>query len=320
MIKRIYSSLLALVMVVGLLPTTAWADEPDAGSGTTTTISRFNCPTDGCTVTTTDGTSFSHSDSSCPYADDSRYCSECGYLTHDTETDTYTHKDDCSLKETTQPPVTCISCGETEDNHKKICRFTCPTTGCTVTYDGTDYTHNASSCLYKDPEVYCTECGYMTYSQEDDDYYHADDCSIGKENQDKPSIGGDDAPGPIDQEYLVNGVTYFGVDSDHFADSTKLFIQDMLSARNKKLDNKSTAALWQYLAYCIQDDHGRGTGTGKFKRQFDDVLKEGLAYATGSTGTYAVNHHSGDNNYNVRSSGLIYANSRPTVQVISKNR
>lgn len=32
MIKRIYSSLLALVMVVGLLPTTAWADEPDAGS------------------------------------------------------------------------------------------------------------------------------------------------------------------------------------------------------------------------------------------------------------------------------------------------
>ena len=39
--------------------------------------------------------------------------------------------------------------------------------------------------------------------------------------------------GPIDQEYLVNGVTYFGVDSDHFADSTKLFIQDMLSARNK---------------------------------------------------------------------------------------
>lgn len=57
----------------------------------------------------------------------------------------------------------------------------------------------------------------MTYSQEDDDYYHADDCSIGKENQDKPSIGGDDAPGPIDQEYLVNGVTYFGVDSDHFA-------------------------------------------------------------------------------------------------------
>lgn len=309
MIKRIYSSLLALVMVVGLLPMTAWADEPDAGSGTTTTISRFNCPTDGCTVTTTDGTSFSHSDSSCPYAEDSRYCSECGYLTHDTETDTYTHKDDCSLKETTQPPATCISCGKTEGNHKEICRFTCPTTGCTVTYDGTDYTHNASSCLYKDPEVYCTECGYMTYSQEDDDYYHADDCSIGKENQDKPSIGGDDAPGPIDQEYLVNGVTYFGVDSDHFADSTKLFIQDMLSARNKKLDNKSTAALWQYLAYCIQDDHGRGTGTGKFKRQFDDVLKEGLAYATGSTGTYAVNHHSGDNNYNVRSSGLIYANS-----------
>ena len=77
----------------------------------------------------------------------------------------------------------------------------------------------------------------------------------------------------------------------------------------RKFDNKSTAALWQYLAYCIQDDHGRGTGTGKFKRQFDDVLKEGLAYATGSTGTYAVNHHSGDNNYNVRSSGLIYANS-----------
>ena len=38
MIKRIYSSLLALVMVVGLLPTTAWADEPDAGSGTTQSV------------------------------------------------------------------------------------------------------------------------------------------------------------------------------------------------------------------------------------------------------------------------------------------
>lgn len=309
MIKRIYSSLLALVMVVGLLPMTAWADEPDTGSGTTTTISRFNCPTENCKVTTTNGTSFSHSGSNCPYKEDDRYCSECGYLTHDAETDTYTHKDDCSLKDEPQPPATCISCGETEGNHKKICRFTCPTDGCTVTYDGTKYTHGASSCLYKDLDVYCTECGYMTYSQEDDDYYHDENCSIGKENQDKPSIGGDDAPGPIDQEYLVNGVTYFGVNSNHFADSTKLFIQDMLSAKNEKLGDKSTAALWQYLAYRIQDDHGKGTDTGKFKRQFDNVLIKGLAYTTGSTGTYAVNHSSGDNRYNVRSSGLIYANS-----------
>lgn len=309
MIKRIYSSLLALVMVVGLLPMTAWADEPDTGSGTTTTISRFNCPTDDCTVTTMDGTSFSHSADSCPYAKDDRYCSECGYLTHDTETNTYTHKDDCSLKDEPQPPATCISCGETEGNHKDICRFTCPTTGCTVTYNGTDYTHGASSCLYKDPDVYCTECGYMTYNAEDDDYYHDENCSIGNKNQDNSGIGNDNAPGPIEQEYLVNGVTYFGVDSDYFADSTKLFIQDMLSAKNEKLGNKSTAALWQYLAYRIQDDHGRDTGTGKFKRQFDNVLIKGLAYTTDSTGTYAVNHSSGDNRYNVRSSGLIYANS-----------
>ena len=138
-------------------------------------------------------------------------------------------------KDEPQPPATCISCGETEGNHKDICRFTCPTTGCTVTYDGTDYTHSASSCLYKDPDVYCTECGYMTYNAEDDDYYHDENCSIGNENQDNSGSEPDNAPGPIEQEYLVNGVTYFGVDSDYFADSTKLFIQDMLSAKTKSL-------------------------------------------------------------------------------------
>lgn len=116
-------------------------------------------------------------------------------------------------------------------------------------------------------------------------------------------------PSPIADRYDVDGVTYFSVDSDHFDDSTALFIQDMLSAKNAVLGGKSTAALWQYLAFCLQDDYGRGTGDSKFKTQFDNVIPNGLAYNTGSTGTYSANRSNGDNSYNVRSSGLVYANS-----------
>ena len=95
----------------------------------------------------------------------------------------------------------------------------------------------------------------------------------------------------------------------HFDKSSKLFIQDMLSSKNDVLDEKSTAALWQYLAFCIQDDNGRGTSTGKFKNQFDNVIPNGLAYNTGSTGIYSANKSSGDNKYNVYSSGLVHGNS-----------
>ena len=319
MIKRIYSSLLTLVMVVGLLPVTAWAEDPDADSGTTTTVSRFDCPTDGCTVTTTDGISFSHNEENCPYKEADQYCSECGYLTYDAENGAYTHADGCTLKDAAQPTTICVSCGGEADSHKATCLFACPTEGCAVTYDGTAYTHNDTKCPYSNPDLYCEECGYLKYEKAEDeeegDYYHDENCSIGSENQDGDKTEEDKAPEPIDREYEIDGVTYFGVDSDHFADSTKLFIQDMLSAKNEKLSGKSTAALWQYLAYCIQDDHGRGTNTGKFKRQFDDVLKNGLAYNTGSTGTYSANKSSGDNRYNVRSSGLIYANSMAAAAV-----
>lgn len=324
MIKRICSSLLAVVMAVGLLPMTAWAEEPDTGSGAASTISRFNCPTENCKVTTTDGTSFSHSEENCPYKEADRYCSECGYLTYDAESDTYLHKEGCTLKDSAQPTTTCVSCGGEADSHKATCLFACPTVSCTVTYDGTAYTHSAENCPYTNSDLYCEECGYLKYEKAEDeeegDYYHDDSCSIGSENQDGDKTEDDKAPAPIDREYEINGVTYFGVDSDHFATSTSLFIQDMLSAKNEKLSGKSTAALWQYLAYCIQDDHGRGTSTGKFKRQFDDVLKNGLAYTTNSTGSYSANKKSGDNKYNVRSSGLIYANSMAAAAVAMEKK
>ena len=201
----------------------------------------------------------------------------------------------------------CFICGEIE-GHLATCRFSCPTDGCTVTYDGTTFTHSVASCPYSDSSLYCTECGYLTYRADEDDYFHADGCTIGYPNE-KEETGEDNPPAPIAQQYTVDGVTYFGANSEHFDDSTRLFIQDMLSAKNEVLDGKSTAALWQYLAYCIQDVQGRGTSTGKFKTQFDNVIPYGLAYNTGSTGTYSANRSNGDNRYNVRSSGLVYANS-----------
>ena len=203
----------------------------------------------------------------------------------------------------------CFICGREDGTHEATCRFSCPTTGCTVSYDGSTYTHSDPDCLYSaDSRLYCTQCGYLTYNEEEDDYFHADGCSIGYPNE-AEEIGKDNPPATIKDQYIVDGVTYFGANSEHFDDSTRLFIQDMLSAKNEVLDGKSTAALWQYLAYCIQDVQGRGTSTGKFKTQFDNVIPYGLAYNTGSTGTYSANRSNGDNRYNVRSSGLVYANS-----------
>ena len=201
----------------------------------------------------------------------------------------------------------CFICGESE-GHLATCRFSCPTEGCDVSYNGSTFTHSDSTCPYSDSRLYCEECGYLTYNEEEDDYFHKDGCTIGYPNE-KEETGEDNPPAPIAQQYTVDGVTYFGANSEHFDDSTRLFIQDMLSAKNDVLDGKSTAALWQYLAYCIQDVQGRGTSTGKFKTQFDNVIPYGLAYNTGSTGTYSANRSNGDNSYNVRSSGLVYANS-----------
>ena len=201
----------------------------------------------------------------------------------------------------------CPICGKDDGTHTATCRYSCPN-GCTVSYNGITYTHSNTNCPYNDSDLYCPECGYLTYNSAEDDYFHAEGCSIGYPEQ-AEETGKDNPPDPIAQQYTVDGVTYFGVDSKYFDNSTRLFIQDMLSAKNKELDGKSTAALWQYLACCIQDVQGRGTSTGKFKTQFDNVIPYGLAYNTGSTGTYSANKSNGDNSYNVRSSGLVYANS-----------
>lgn len=71
------------------------------------------------------------------------------------------------------------------------------------------------------------------------------------------------------QEMVVDGVTYFNANSEHFDDSNRLFFQDLLSNQNANLQDEasedqtkkedeetpvpqSTASLWQYLAYAIQ--------------------------------------------------------------------
>lgn len=78
------------------------------------------------------------------------------------------------------------------------------------------------------------------------------------------------------QEMVVDGVNYFNAN-----------LQDEASEDQTKKEDKetsvpqSTASLWQYLAYAIQDRNGQGTSDGKFKPQFDDVLKKSLAANTG---------------------------------------
>lgn len=206
----------------------------------------------------------------------------------------------------------CEICGNADGTHKDNCRFVCPTEECTVIKTtnaaGTTWTHSVEDCPYADPGLYCTECGYLVYRTDEDDYFHKDGCSIGYPTE-NPDIGEDNPPAAIATKYDEDGVTYFGVNSDHFDDSTKLFIQDMLSAKSDELGGKSTAALWQYLSFALQKHKGRGTNTGKFRGQFNDVIGRSLAYTTGSTGTYSANLGSGDNNYNTKSSGLVYANS-----------
>ncbi len=213
----------------------------------------------------------------------------------------------------------CISCGHTDGTHAETCRFACPTEGCTVTYGSSGWSHSSKGCPYAAEGMYCAECGYLAYREEDDDYFHADDCTIGHPEQGNPEIGDDSPPAEIANQYKVDGVTYFGVDSDHFDDSTRLFIQDMLATKSKELGNQSTAALWQHLGFAIQKHKGRGTSTGKFRTQFNDVLAKSMAYATGSTGSYSANLKSGDNNYNTKSNGLTYANSMASAAEAMEN-
>ena len=69
---------------------------------------------------------------------------------------------------------------------------------------------------------------------------------------------------------------------------------------------ESPANLWLYLGIETQDQLGDGTGTEKFKTQFDNVLNTYInSYGLGITKSIS----SGDNTYNVSTSGLQYATS-----------
>ena len=120
----------------------------------------------------------------------------------------------------------------------------------------------------------------------------------------------DEQPSSIKDVYTIDGVTYFNVNSKNTSTSSTLFIADCLNATNSSyLDvsnvmlssGESTANLWQYLALEIQRQLGRGTDTGKFRTQFNDVLANyAKNYSYGTT----KNLSSGDNDYDVTSSGL----------------
>ena len=68
-------------------------------------------------------------------------------------------------------------------------------------------------------------------------------------------------PGSIDDQYIVDGVTYFNAKSTHFRDSSRMFIKDLLlkNVPIERIQNYSTAGAWQYLASFIQEDYGEGT-------------------------------------------------------------
>ena len=129
------------------------------------------------------------------------------------------------------------------------------------------------------------------------------------------SVFAEDSPqdeSKAEGETDVESVEYFNVESKHFEDSTRLFIQELLSAEDEKLNggSGSTAALWQYLGYAVQKSVGQGTSDSKFKKQFGQVLEDGLALSTDSLSECSKDDVSDDDNeYNVRSTGLEYASS-----------
>ena len=121
-------------------------------------------------------------------------------------------------------------------------------------------------------------------------------------------------PDPIADRYVVDGVTYYNAKSDHFDDSSALFIKDLLTAyihTDKEKHNKSIATEWQYLASFIQQDYGKGTSNPAFKTVLDEMVSDGLSfndYGRLDKG-YSNNLTSGGNAYNIRSSKLEYASS-----------
>lgn len=210
----------------------------------------------------------------------------------------------------------CDYCQST-GGHTENCVYSCPTDNCTVTKqaaeDGTvTYSHSQVTCPYaKDPTLFCAECGYWVYRADEEDYWHSAGCSIGYPESDA-DVGEDDSPDPGKTDFSnINGVSYYGVDSDHFEESTALYIRDMLTARTSQLHYSGSAqsvqsisSLWQYVAQELQDEYGRGTKDGKFKTQFDNVMSQPLASSTGSSGTYERSISNGDNTYKVHSTGL----------------
>ena len=200
--------------------------------------------------------------------------------------------------------------------HKDNCVYKCPTDNCEVTKQVEDetvtYSHSQDACPYaNDPEMFCEECGYWEYRKDEEDYWHRTGCSIGYP-QSGEIVGDDDSPDATKTDFSnINGVSYYGVDSDHFENSTALYIRDMLTARTRQLYysgstklNQSISSLWQYVAQKLQDEYGRGTKEGKFKTQFDNVMSWPLATRTGSSGTYEQSITNGDNTYKVHSTGL----------------
>lgn len=210
----------------------------------------------------------------------------------------------------------CDYCQST-GGHKENCVYSCPTDNCTVTKQVAEdetvtYSHSQVTCPYAaDTTLFCEECGYWVYRDDEEDYWHRTGCSIGYPESGE-IVGDDDSPDATETDFSnINGVSYYGVNSNHFEDSTALYIKDMLTAQTTRLKhsglarpNQSISSLWQYVAQKLQDEYGRGTSEGKFKTQFDDVMSWPLATRTGSSGTYEQSITSGDNTYKVYSTGL----------------
>lgn len=210
----------------------------------------------------------------------------------------------------------CDYCQST-GGHTVNCVYSCPTDNCKVTKQMAEgetvtYSHSQTECPYaKDPTLFCEECGYWVYRDDEDDYWHRTGCSIGYPQSDE-TVGEDDSPDATKTDFSnINGVSYYGVNSKNFDTSTALYIKDMLTAQTTRLKhsglarpNQSISSLWQYVAQELQDEYGRGTKEGKFKTQFDNVMSWPLATRTGSSGTYEQSISNGDNTYKVYSTGL----------------
>ena len=121
-------------------------------------------------------------------------------------------------------------------------------------------------------------------------------------------------PPAIEDQYIVDGVTYFNANSTNFRDSSPLFIKDLLlkNVPVESIKNYSTAGAWQELASFIQEDYGQSTSNSSYKEALDEAIAEGLAtgYSNRLENGYSYNNlNRGGNTYNIRSSKLERASS-----------